>query len=115
MSMQEEMCWHDGRLQGSGVAAGAAPRGTVIKGETADGHAFRPRDWAHRLATACAVSCRYCDGTPERRFNPHVQVTVMDGVPSVWLSPWLGENDPARYDFLVKFGSDNDLQVLCTV
>ncbi len=83
----------------------------IIKGMTRHGRIFRPSDWAQRLAEVTAVNCGYCLGKQKHRTSPYVKATFVDSVPSIWISPLLSEIDPPVYDFVMRFGSDNELQI----
>ena len=78
----------------------------IIKGITQCGSRFRPSDWAHRLAGAAG---RLHDG--RFHFHPHVRVVIVDGTSAVVVDERLAQSEPHLYDFIRKFGSDNDLQL----
>jgi hypothetical protein len=79
----------------------------IIKGRTLAGKPFRPSDWAQRLAGA--AGSRHCDG--RFRFNPLVQVALVDGISSVVIDGSLARTNPHLYRFLMKFGCLNELQL----
>jgi hypothetical protein len=83
------------------------PHVIVIKGLTREGRAFRPSDWAQRLATAVGTP-----GADRRvRFHPYVHLGLRDGVNCVIVDARLREEDPRLCDFLLNFARNNDLQV----
>lgn len=82
-------------------------RKIIIKGVTEDGKRFRPSDWAQRLATAVGSL-----GSDRRiRFHPRVNIGAVNGVACVIVDPALEEEDPEIYNFLLKFGRSNHLQI----
>lgn len=83
----------------------------LLYGITIHGRPFRPSDWAQRLAAAATVNCTYCGGVSRIRFNPFVKVLLREGIPCLWVSALLAEQDPPLYDFIVRFGRDNELRI----
>lgn len=79
----------------------------IIRGVTRDGRRFRPSDWAQRLSTAVGSI------GPGRRvmFHPKVTMALIDGVSCVVVDPSLEGEEPQLYDFLIKFGEHNNLQI----
>jgi hypothetical protein len=95
----------------------AKPREFFIQGLTKDGRAFRPSDWAERLASA--MSCFRPDtGTPSARgigafigYSPYCVPTVVDGVKCVIVNEALKGLEPMAWDFVMNFARDNGLQM----
>lgn len=86
--------------------------GAIIKGITSTGGVFRPSDWAQRMAAAATVSCAYCGGRGEGRFNPHVRVLHLDGVTCLWVADELLEIDVPLHVFIMRFAHDNGLRMI---
>jgi len=82
----------------------------VINGVTQDGKKFRPSDWAQRLTTAVAT----CG--PGRRiiFHPKVRMATIEGINCVVIDTALEDEDPMLFEFLVKFGEENNLSLTRT-
>jgi hypothetical protein len=92
----------------------AKPREVFIQGITLDGKAFRPSDWAERLAGA--MSCF----RPDRAgagisafigYSPYCVPVTLDGVKCVVVSEALRDVEPMAWDFVMNFARDNSLQV----
>ena len=95
----------------------AKPREFFIQGLTKDGRAFRPSDWAERLASAMS-SFRPDQGSANSRgigafigYSPYCVPTVVDGVKCVIVSEALKGVEPMAWDFVMHFARDNDLQM----
>lgn len=86
---------------------------TYIIGVTASGRAFRPSDWAERLA---GVMSQFRPGGPQPGshlgYSPWCLPVVRDGVKCVAVHRDLRDHDVLAWDFCVNFARDNDLQVL---
>ena len=86
-----------------------------IQGITRDGKAFRPSDWAARLAGAMA-SFRPggARGGPMAHigYSPYCFPQVVDGVKCVIVSEALRDLEPMAWDFVMNFARDNDLRVV---
>ena len=82
-----------------------------IQGITRDGKAFRPSDWAERLA---GVMSQFRPGgaTPGSHlsYSPWCIPTVINGVKCVIVSSELRDAEPMAWDFVVNFAKDNDLE-----
>ena len=92
----------------------AKPRQFYIQGITADGRAFRPSDWAERLAGA--MSCFRPDGVQTGigafiGYSPYCVPRVINGVKCVIVNEALKGIEPMAWDFVMSFARDNDLQV----
>lgn len=90
------------------------PREVFIQGLTQDGRAFRPSDWAERLAGAMS-SFRPGGvvGGPGAHigYSPYCVPRVINGVKCVIVNEALREIEPMAWDFVMNFARDNGLQV----
>jgi hypothetical protein len=80
----------------------------IIQGITSNGRAFRPSDWAERLAGIMSTF----GGDECLRYSPHVLPIMLDGVRCVQVAPDLLQVEPRAWRFLLDFARDNDLVVL---
>ena len=84
----------------------------LIQGVTSDGRAFRPSDWADRLA---GVMSQFRPGGAQPgshlSYSPWCVPTVINGVKCVIVHPDLRAAEPMAWDFVMGFARDNDLQV----
>lgn len=80
----------------------------IIQGITTKGRAFRPSDWAERLAGIMSTF----GGDECLRYSPHVRPIMLDGVRCVWVDPALATAEPRAYRFLLDFAKDNELVVV---
>src|SRR3954469_4341989 len=85
-----------------------------IQGLTRDGKAFRPSDWAERLAGA--MSCFRPEGVQSGigafiGYSPYCVPRVINGVKCVIVNEALKDIEPMAWDFVMNFARDNDLQV----
>ena len=91
------------------------PRQFYIQGITADGRAFRPSDWAERLAGAMS-SFRPGGGAGGIGsfigYSPYCVPRVINGVKCVIVSEELKALEPMAWDFVMHFARDNDLVVV---
>jgi hypothetical protein len=92
----------------------AKPREFFIQGITQDGRAFRPSDWAERLASA--MSCFRPEGSVGGigafiGYSPYCVPTVVDGVKCVIVNEALRGIEPMAWDFVMNFARDNELQL----
>ena len=85
----------------------------VIQGLTRDGRAFRPGDWAERLAGAMS-SFRPGGAVGGRSgpvgYSPYCVPQVVQGVRSVIVSEELASIEPMAWEFVMNFARDNDLR-----
>jgi hypothetical protein len=92
-----------------------APRQVFIQGITRDGRAFRPSDWAERLAGAMS-SFRPGGGRggigAYIGYSPYCVPRVIDGIRSVIVNERLRDIEPMAWDFVMNFARDNDLQIV---
>lgn len=90
------------------------PREVFIQGITKSGRAFRPSDWAERLAGAMS-SFRPGGVPPGSRahigYSPYCVPRVIDGVKCVIVNEALRDIEPMAWDFVMNFARDNELQV----
>ena len=91
------------------------PRELFIQGLTQDGKAFRPSDWAERLAGA--MSCFRPEGSAGGiaafiGYSPLCVPTTINGVKCVIVSEALRDIEIMAWDFVMNFARDNQLQVV---
>ena len=93
----------------------AKPRQFYIQGITADGRAFRPSDWAERLAGAMS-SFRPGGASGGIAayigYSPYCVPQVMDSIKCVIVSEALRGIEPMAWDFVMNFARDNGLKVV---
>jgi len=91
------------------------PRQFYIQGITADGRAFRPSDWAERLAGAMS-SFRPGGGAGGIGsfigYSPYCVPQLNDGIKSVLVNEALRGIEPMAWDFVMNFARDNGLKVV---
>ena len=91
------------------------PRQLYIQGVTLQGRAFRPSDWAERLAGAMS-SFRPAGSAGGIAayigYSPYCVPQVLDGVKSVLVSEALRDVEPMAWDFVMNFARDNALKVV---
>ncbi len=89
-------------------------RQLFIQGITKEGRAFRPSDWAERLAGAMS-SFRPGGGTGGIGafigYSPYCVPTSLDDVKCVVVNESLRGLEPMAWDFVMNFARDNELQV----
>ena len=93
----------------------ASPRQFFIQGQTLDGRAFRPSDWAERLAGA--MSCFRPGGSKGGigsfiGYSPYCVPRLIDNVKNVIVDERLKALEPMAWDFVMNFARDNELQVV---
>ena len=85
-----------------------------IHGVTLDGRAFRPSDWAERLAGAMSS---FRPGGPAAGiggfigYSPYCMPQTVDEVRCVLVNEALREIEPMAWDFVMNFARDNGLKV----
>ena len=83
-----------------------------ILGLTRSGRAFRPSDWAERLA---GVMSQFRPGGVQPgshlMYSPWCVPTTFEGVRCVVVDPDLRDYDVMAWDFCMNFATDNELQV----
>ena len=90
----------------------ASTRRLVIQGLTREGKAFRPSDWAERLAGV--MSSFRPEGTAggpgaHIGYSPYCVPRVVDGVKAVIVDEAVRAIEPMAWDFVTNFARDNDL------
>lgn len=92
----------------------AKPRQFFIQGVTLEGRAFRPSDWAERLAGAMS-SFRPGGGVGGIAayigYSPYCFPQLVAGVKCVVVDESLKDFEPMAWDFVMNFARDNRLQV----
>jgi hypothetical protein len=83
-----------------------------IQGITSDGRAFRPSDWAERLAGVMS-SFRPGGATPGSHlsYSPWCVPTSINGVKCVIVHAALRDYNVMAWDFVMNFARDNGLQI----
>src|SRR5262245_24891162 len=86
------------------------PRLFKIQGITRDGKAFRPSDWAERLAGALS-SFRPAGSGPDAHigYSPYCVPRVVDGAKCVIVNEAQRNLEPMALDFVMNFARDNQL------
>jgi hypothetical protein len=91
-------------------------REVFIQGITSNGRAFRPSDWAERLAGTMSVFRPR--GSPAAglggaiSYSPYCVPRVVGGIKCVIVNEAIREIEPMAWDFVMNFARDNDLQVV---
>ncbi len=89
-----------------------AAQEVCILGLTRTGKAFRPSDWAERLA---GVMSAFRPGGPQPgshlAYSPWCVPSSLDNVKCVIVQRALRDFEPMAWDFCINFARDNDLQV----
>ena len=93
----------------------AQPRQFFIQGQTLDGRAFRPSDWAERLAGA--MSCFRPGGAKGGigsfiGYSPYCVPRLIANVKNVIVDERLKALEPMAWDFVMNFARDNKLPVV---
>ncbi|MFC2590331.1 MAG: DUF3579 domain-containing protein [Ottowia sp.] len=85
-----------------------------IQGITSSGRAFRPSDWAERLAGVMSQFRPKGSAPSDARlcYSPWCVPTTMNNIKCVVLSAALRQHEPMAWDFVMNFAKDNDLQVV---
>ncbi len=96
----------------STASVDTGPGRFLIVGLTSAGRAFRPSDWAERLA---GIMSRFQPaGMPRHShlsYSPYVLPAMHEGIRCLVVDPRLREVEPLAYAFLLNFARDNDLQL----
>jgi hypothetical protein len=85
----------------------------LVLGVTSAGRAFRPSDWAERLAGVMATF--QPPGAAQRshlQYSPYVLPGVHAGHRCVRVDPAIAEVEPMALPFLLNFARDNDLMLV---
>jgi len=91
------------------------PRNVCIQGITREGRAFRPSDWAERLAGAMSSfrpGGARAGIAAHIGYSPYCVPRVIEGVRSVIVSEQLRDIEPMAWDFVMNFARDNHLTVV---
>lgn len=102
-------------LSSPSAPSSSKPREIFIQGVTSQGKAFRPSDWAERLAGAmssfrpggAAMGIAAHIG-----YSPYCVPTSMGNIKCVVVNEALRDIEPMAWDFVMNFARDNDLQVV---
>jgi hypothetical protein len=98
--------------QAAATMSVAKPRLFKIQGITREGKAFRPSDWAERLAGALASFRPPGSGVDAHiRYSPYCVPRVVDGVKCVIVNEALRDLEPMALDFALHFARDNHLLI----
>ncbi len=90
------------------------PGEVLILGRTHEGRAFRPSDWAERLA---GVMAQFGPGNGRQGqghlcYSPYCMPTLVDGVRAVVVSRALADVEPRAWNFVLGFARDNNLETV---
>ncbi|MDE2121465.1 MAG: DUF3579 domain-containing protein [Betaproteobacteria bacterium] len=90
------------------------PGEILVLGRTHEGRAFRPSDWAERLAGVMSRFRPAGAGHAEGHlcYSPLCMPTLVDGVRAVVVSRELADVEPMAYDFVLRFARDNNLETV---
>lgn len=90
------------------------PGEILVLGRTHEGRAFRPSDWAERLAGVMSRFRPIGAGHAEEHlcYSPLCMPTLVDGVRAVVVSRELADVEPMAYDFVLRFARDNNLETV---
>lgn len=104
-----------GGLHDADPIAHPGPRILFIRGVTVQGRAFRPTDWAERLAGVMS-SFRPAGAAggigAYIGYSPYCVPRVVAGVKCVIVDEALRGIEPMAWDFVMNFARDNTLQVV---
>lgn len=84
----------------------------VLRGVTTEGRAFRPSDWAERLAGVMSSFRPPGMRANHLTYSPWVIPTVIDGVKCVVVDEKLRAQEPLAWKFIEDFARDNQLQTM---
>ena len=82
----------------------------IIFGQTQSGTAFRPSDWAERLAGVLAPYRPPGTLGGYISYSPYAVPTVIDGLRCVVIDGRLRELEPLAWKFVHDFAKDNNLK-----
>ncbi len=90
------------------------PGELLVLGRTHEGRAFRPSDWAERLAGVMSRFRPPGAGHAEDHlcYSPLCMPTLVDGVRAVVVSRELADVEPMAYQFVLRFARDNNLETV---
>lgn len=94
----------------------APPRAPfLIVGQTQDQKAFRPSDWADRLAgIMSSFQPGGAQGDHRLQVSPYAVPARHAGVSSVRVDPAIAQIEPMALTFLLNFARDNGLMLVLT-
>jgi uncharacterized protein DUF3579 len=99
-----------GRALPAAAMPSATPRLFKIQGITREGKAFRPSDWAERLAGALSSFRPPGLGLDSHiLYSPYCVPRVVGGVKCVIVNEALRDLEPMALDFVMHFARDNNL------
>jgi hypothetical protein len=85
----------------------------LVLGMTSNGRAFRPSDWADRLAGVMAAFQPPGSGPRTHlQYSPYVLPGLHQGQKCVKVDPAIALVEPMALPFLLNFARDNDLMLL---
>ncbi len=79
----------------------------IVESVREDGRVFRPSDWAERISSQLASYGR----DHRLHYSDLVQPCLIQGVNCLVIKKTLQEENPAAYQFILKFATDNQLRV----
>ena len=88
------------------------PSDFIIYGVTLEGRAFRPSDWAERLAGVMSTFRPPGSAGPDAHigYSPYCVPRIIDDKAAVFVSGAIRQVEPMAWDFVVGFARDNKLQ-----
>jgi hypothetical protein len=103
----------DGPTPAHATMSAASPRRFKIQGITREGKAFRPSDWAERLAGTLSSFRPGGGSSPHAHigYSPYCVPRVVGGVRCVIVNEALRAIEPMALDFVMNFARDNALVV----
>lgn len=79
----------------------------IVESVSQDGRPFRPSDWVERISTQLASY-----GTDHRlHYADSVHPCTIEGAKCLCVKKSLRAENPAAYEFILKFAADNQLRV----
>ena len=103
---------HGHAVPAAHTMSSATPRLFKIQGITREGKAFRPSDWAERLAGALSSFRPLGLGVDAHiHYSPYCVPRVVGGVKCVIVNEALRSVEPMALDFVLHFARDNNLVI----
>lgn len=103
---------HGRAVPAAHTMSSATPRRFKIQGITREGKAFRPSDWAERLAGALSSFRPLGLGVDAHiHYSPYCVPRVVGGVKCVIVNEALRSVEPMALDFVLHFARDNNLVI----
>jgi hypothetical protein len=78
----------------------------IIEGVTDTGETFRPTNWAERMSGKLSTFQNH-----RIRYSPMLQPVMKDGNNCVLLDEKLKESNPALYESILNFATENKLRI----